>query len=133
LNRLIRQLGAALKAKANKNVVAVAGGKDLLVRLHDRITQPWPKIIDIRKCKELHKITVTKKAITIGPSMTSAKSKTRLYCAKSAAIGDGAASAGSVQIRNRATIGGNIAKRSPAGDTIPPLYVTGIDFGIKFG
>ena len=38
-------LAQALKAKANKNVVAVAGGTDLLVRLHDRITQPWPKLL----------------------------------------------------------------------------------------
>jgi CO/xanthine dehydrogenase FAD-binding subunit len=32
---------------------------------------------------------------------------------------------GSVQTRNIGTLGGNIANASPAGDTIPPLYVLG--------
>ncbi len=32
---------------------------------------------------------------------------------------------GSVQIRNRATIGGNICNASPAGDTLPSLYAFG--------
>lgn len=40
-----------------------------------------------------------------------------------AAIGDAAGDMGSVQIRNRATIGGNIAGASPAGDLIPALWL----------
>jgi carbon-monoxide dehydrogenase medium subunit len=40
-----------------------------------------------------------------------------------AALADGASIVGSPLTRNRATIGGNVCRSSPAGDTLPPLLV----------
>lgn len=119
-------LAQALIAKAGKNVVALAGGTDLLVRLHDRIAQPWPNLLILENVKQLHNITATKTNITIGPLTTFSEIENSAVLRKYAPqLVTAAALAGSVQIRNRATIGGNIANGSPAGDTIPPLYVLG--------
>ena len=41
------------------------------------------------------------------------------------ALAEAAAVVGSVQIRNRATLAGNICNASPAADTAPPLLVYG--------
>jgi CO/xanthine dehydrogenase FAD-binding subunit len=117
-------LAAALKAKAHPGVVAVAGGTDILVRLHDR--QPWPKLLILDHIKALHKIIVTPKEISIGPLVTFAEiEESELLQTHAPQLVDAASLAGSVQIRNRATIGGNIANGSPAGDLIPPLYALG--------
>jgi CO/xanthine dehydrogenase FAD-binding subunit len=119
-------LTQALKAKAGKDVVALAGGTDILVRLHDRLTKPWPKLLVLENIKQLHKITVTQNSISIGPLTTFSEIENSALLRKQAPqLVTAAALAGSVQIRNRATIGGNIANGSPAGDTIPPLYVLG--------
>jgi xanthine dehydrogenase FAD-binding subunit len=119
-------LAQALKAKAAKDVVALAGGTDMLVRLHDRLTKPWPKLLLLENVQQLHRITATKTAISIGPLTTFTEIEDSSLLRKHAPqLVTAAALAGSVQIRNRATIGGNIANGSPAGDTIPPLYVLG--------
>ena len=117
-------LSDALRARASQDVVAVAGGTDILVRLHDCAS--WPKLLVLDKIKVLHKIAAGKKDIVVGPLVTFAEiEESELLKSYAPQLVEAASLAGSVQIRNRATIGGNIANGSPAGDLIPPLYVLG--------
>ena len=119
-------LKSALQAKNGKNTVAVAGGTDILVRLHDVLNKPWPKLLILEKVSSLHRISLSKNAVSIGPLVTFAEIEKSAILKKHAPqLVEAASLAGSVQIRNRATIGGNIANGSPAGDLIPPLYVLG--------
>jgi xanthine dehydrogenase FAD-binding subunit len=119
-------LNEALKAKAGKDVVAIAGGTDMLVKLHDRLDKPWPKLLVLDQIKTLHKITISRNNITIGPLATfSGIEQSSILRKHAPQLVEAASLAGSAQIRNRATVGGNLANGSPAGDTIPPLYVLG--------
>ena len=119
-------LREALKAKAGKNVVAIAGGTDILVKLHDRFEKPWPKLLVLDQIEALHKIAINKNEIVIGPLTTFSEIEdSKILHRHALQLVEAASLAGSAQIRNRATIGGNIANGSPAGDTIPPLYVLG--------
>ncbi len=116
----------ALAAKAHPNIVAVAGGTDILVRLHDRIDRPWPNLLVLDGIKALAKITLHDNHISVGPLVTFSEIESSAVLKKYAPqLAQAASVAGSMQIRNRATIGGNVANASPAGDLIPPLYVLG--------
>jgi len=116
----------ALISIAGRNVVAIAGGTDILVRLHDVHDRPGPKLLVLERVIPLRKININKNNITLGPLVTFAEIvKSAQLVEYAPQLAEAAAIAGSVQIRNRATIGGNIANGSPAGDLIPPLYVLG--------
>jgi len=117
-------LNDALSFVAKKGVVPIAGGTDLLVILHDRYHQPWPTLLVLDRIKALHKIKIGNKSITLGPLVTFSKiEKSEELALNAPQLVQGALVAGSVQIRNRATIGGNIANGSPSGDLLPSLYV----------
>jgi len=125
-------LSDALRVKAERNVTAVAGGTDILVKLHDVLDKPWPRLLVLDRISALHRIKLSKTRtrlgtmLTIGPLMTFSEIESSPVIKKHAPqLAEAASLAGSVQIRNRATIGGNVANGSPAGDTIPPLYVLG--------
>lgn len=120
-----RTLKDALKAKAMKDVVCVAGGTDVLVQLHDVIDRPWPRLLVLDGVESLRRISAAKK-LELGPLVTFAE------IAESSALRgvvpqlvEAAGLASSPLIRNRATVGGNLANGSPSGDLIPPLYVLG--------
>ena len=122
----------ALKFAARSNVKAIAGGTDLLVRLHDKYDSPRPKLLVLDRVRALHKIAVKGSRVTLGPLVTFAEIEQSSLLQKCAPqLVKAASLAGSVQIRNRATIGGNIANGSPAGDLIPPLYVLGAVLGLS--
>ena len=102
----------------------LAGGTDLLVRLKDSMN--WPILIDISGLQELRGISVNGNTITIGALSTYTELLASDILKQHASVLLQAAQlVGSPQIRNRGTIGGNIANGSPAGDTLPPLYVLG--------
>jgi len=121
-------LKEALAVVGKKDVVPMAGGTDLLVRLHDQYENPWPKLLVLDRIQPLHKLAVNANKIILGPLTTFSEieqsTKLKRYAPQ---LAQSASLAGSTQIRNRATIGGNIVNGSPAGDLITPLYVLGAE------
>ncbi len=98
----------------------IAGGTDLMVRFKKSEIRPCA-FISLRSIPELLGIT-DGKIIRIG-AMTSIRDilKNPLLCEKFPVLIQAAKMLGSVQIRNVATIGGNLCNGSPAADTAPPL------------
>jgi carbon-monoxide dehydrogenase medium subunit len=104
----------------------LAGGTDLLVRLRSRRATPTV-VIDLKRIGELRAdITAIEGGIRIGARtvMTDVieDARVREYFP---ALVDAARTVGSVQIRNRATLTGNLCNASPAADTAPPLLAYG--------
>jgi carbon-monoxide dehydrogenase medium subunit len=104
----------------NRDSIYIAGGTDLGVLMSDFIVQPGA-LIDLTGIGELQGISKTDEEISIGSCTLIAD------IAVSDLLPDcltqGAAAIGSPQIRNMATIGGNICNASPCGDTLTPLVV----------
>jgi len=104
----------------------LAGGTDLIIRLRDGSAQP-SLVIDVKRIAELcpgikeRDRIVTIGATTVMADLAASEPVRRHF----EALAEAAAVVGSVQIRNRATIGGNICNASPAADTAPPLLVYG--------
>lgn len=99
-----------------------AGGTDLIPR-YER-GQKLPKtIIDIKNIPDFSGIKKGGDNIEIGAGTTIEELKNNNLIKKHFnALYQATTEFGSVQIRNRATIGGNICNASPAGDTLPALY-----------
>lgn len=100
----------------------LAGGTDVLVQAKE-IKPAFERMIDITAIEELRGITVTPKKISIGAatSLTEVMNHPEIR-AEFPALVMAIELFASPQIRNRATLSGNLANASPAGDTIPALY-----------
>lgn len=100
----------------------LAGGTDLVIAMRDRWKQP-SVVIDLKRIAELYPSlvwdgdTVT---LTAAATMTQVVGDERINQHFPALV-EAAVVVGSIQIRNRATVLGNICNGSPAADTAPPL------------
>lgn len=105
--------------------VLVAGGTDVLAKRNRSITdvpRTNPSIIDLSRMDEMRGIALGDDTLRIGALETmTAIAENALVVKYAACLAAAAARLGSWQIRNRATIGGNIANASPAADTPPAL------------
>lgn len=109
--------------KNKKNAFIYAGGTDLLVKVrHDKIS---PSLyIDIKGIKSLSQIIIKKDHVSIGAAVTLNEiAENPFFVENFKALAYAASKVGSYQLRNRATIGGNICNASPAADTVPPLLI----------
>ncbi len=100
-----------------------AGGTDLLVQMRSRKVEAaaW---IGLEKINEIKGIDEYKGSIRIGACVTHAQLlRHPLIAGKLSLLHKAIATLGSPPIRTMGTIGGNICTASPAGDTLPPLYV----------
>lgn len=101
----------------------LAGGTDLVVDL--KIGRYRPRvIIDIGRLNELKYIEDKGEQIAIGAITTLQEIlESSVIRQKLPALAEAVRNIGSWQIRNIATIGGNICNASPAADSAPPLIV----------
>ena len=118
-----RTLAEALAARAERpDAVPVAGGTDLMVALN-AAREPAPALLDLSRVGELSEWRRDDGTVFVGAGVTFARIAREL--AEFRPLVEAARSVGSPQIRNRATIGGNIATASPAGDSLPVLAAYG--------
>jgi CO/xanthine dehydrogenase FAD-binding subunit len=104
--------------------IPVAGGTDLMVDVNAGRDRPTA-LLDLSRVEELRTWHWDDGVVFLGAGMTFARIARELT--GFAALADAARSVASPQIRNRATIGGNLATASPAGDGIPVLAAYGTD------
>ncbi|MCD6287306.1 MAG: xanthine dehydrogenase family protein subunit M [Anaerolineae bacterium] len=130
-----------LLSQPRKTAVAIAGGTDVIPQTRDGIRRP-DLVVDIKGLPGMRDLAMTSMAPCCGAGPDEC-----LYVGAAVRINeiarssivqdhwpilaDAAASIGNEQIRNRATIGGNICTASPAADSAPALYVLDASVLIK--
>lgn len=111
-----------LLAEKQDGTLLYGGGTDILVDLRAGKKQVR-RIIDTKCVQDLHAIRESESCISIGCAVTlSELSVHPLICQWAPALAQGAGQVGSVQIRNKGTLAGNVQTASPAGDALNAAY-----------
>ena len=117
---------AALLGRYDGKASLLAGGTDLLVEMKEHVRRP-DYVINIKRIPGLEDLSygaeaglrfgalVTSRAIEISPVVQQ----------KYPGLVQAVRELGSIQVRNRATVVGNICRASPSADTLPPLIADG--------
>lgn len=122
-------LTRALAACSEKSCL-LAGGTDAVIRLRKTGEEP-DLLVYPGGVPELREITLTETSLRIGSMVTMARLADAAETAgEFRAIADAAGGVGSPQIRNKATIGGNLCSASPAGDLLPVVWLYGAEIEI---
>lgn len=98
------------------------GGTDLVPLLREAACRP-NNLVDLNNVAELNYIHEDSGFICIGATATHSQVASSPIAAKAPALVDAVSRIGSPQVRNRATIAGNLCNASPAADSAPPLLV----------
>jgi CO/xanthine dehydrogenase FAD-binding subunit len=120
-----RDLDEALEALhdslASGRAVPLAGGTDLFVYLNAG-TQAGRRFLDLSRVGELRGIREGDDGLRVGGSVTFSEIREHPMVRRHfPMLAAAAAEVGALQIQNRATLAGNIANASPAGDSLPVL------------
>ena len=101
----------------------LAGGTDIMVDMRSGALKTR-FLLDVSRLDDLKKIELNDGQLSIGAAVTITELlESETIVASAPALQKAADKFASKQIRNVATIGGNVAHCSPCGDTIPPLLI----------
>jgi xanthine dehydrogenase YagS FAD-binding subunit len=104
-------LASAISAGAREGALFKAGGVDVADRMKEHLDEP-STLVNLRRLRGLDFVRVEGGSLRLGPLVTLAtlSSDPRIR-QNAAALADAAAAAATPQIRNAATLGGNLAQR----------------------
>jgi len=112
-----------LKIQYGEKAMFIAGGTDVIVGLKNKKWTP-EVLISLNDIPGLSYIKEENGTVKIGALTTHREiERSSLIEKKIGALMDAVKNLGSVQIRNVATIGGNLCNAAPSADTAPPLLV----------
>jgi aerobic carbon-monoxide dehydrogenase medium subunit len=99
----------------------VAGGTDLLPQLKNGLLKP-ACVVDLSGVAPLKSLQTDKSGLRVGAAVTArALELDKRVRASYTALAESGALIGSVQVRNLATVGGNLCNAAPSADMAPPL------------
>ena len=125
-----RDLNEALALLAQDGAQALAGGTDVLVQARLKTTPV--RLVNIGGLPELRGIVEQGDEVGIGAAtcFTELVADARLT-ARYPLLVTACRTVGSLQLRNRATLGGNIVNAAPCADSVPPLIVYGAEVELR--
>ncbi len=114
-----------LLIRYGKETKLMAGGTDLLVRMKDELIHPR-YVIDLKHIPSLDQIGLDETHLKIG-ALTHIHDLeiSPLIRRDFEMVAEAASMIGSLQIRNKGTVGGNLCNASPSADLAPPLIALG--------
>jgi CO/xanthine dehydrogenase FAD-binding subunit len=119
-----RRLDEALQAMADGDATLFCGGTDLALQTESGMRQYKATLLNIRRIEGLGGIEVKGDQVRIGAATTISEIRCNPALAAIAPVlVEAAEHFASEQIRNAASVGGNLCNASPAGDMIPALLV----------
>jgi len=119
------EAAVALLAVATGPAKVLSGGTDLIIQM--RSGQHTPQLlVDVKNIAEMTTISAEDNGYLIGAAVSCMRLTEDAAFAKTwPGVIDAVNLVGSVQVRGRATIGGNVCNASPAADSVPAMIAAG--------
>ena len=115
----------ALLSGASGPSRVLAGGTDVIVQMEMDLIEP-ELIVDIKKIPELRGISAENGGFRVGAATTGMQiCDHKAFAAAWPGVIDGVKLIGSIQVKGRASMGGNLCNASPGADSVPPMIAAG--------
>ncbi len=119
------QAAVTLLVGATGTARILAGGTDVIVQMESELIEP-ALLVDIKKIKDMRQIASENDGFHVGAAVPGMEIVNHVaFCRAWPGVVEGVKLIGSIQIKGRASMGGNLCNGSPAADSVPALVAAG--------